>query len=95
MLFETKATADTELDSGTPYAFTIGDSDTEAHGKTVFVNAENKAFSAAVALVKLDEKSGERVDGATFELSYVPEGKTESVTSTTETEGDNKSKRWV
>lgn len=81
---ETKATADTVLERKIPWVFTIEDSDQGAHGKTVDVLAENKAFAAAVSIVKLDEKSKEGIKDAEFELTYIPEHMTsaEKVTQT-------------
>ncbi|MEE0753118.1 SpaA isopeptide-forming pilin-related protein, partial [Frisingicoccus sp.] len=70
---ETKATADTALDSTTKHTFSIGDSDTQAHGKVVPIRVENTAFSAKVTLQKLDEKSGTGINGVKFKLTYVPE----------------------
>lgn len=74
---ETKATFDTALHPG-QHSFTIGDSDTGAHGKQEEVTVTNEVFHASVTLTKLDEISGKGISNVGFTLEYIPEGKGES-----------------
>lgn len=72
---ETAATPDTVLDGDMRHEFEIAD---ENHYATTNVavacGAENKAFSASLVLHKLDGATGEALEGAEFELAYVPAG---------------------
>lgn len=71
-LLETQATSDTVLNAN-KYTFTIGDSDSKAHGTVINVNIENQAFTSDVKVIKLDETSGKGISGVNFVLSYKEE----------------------
>ena len=67
---ETATRDDLVLDPN-PVPVSIGTGD---HGTTVSVAMENKAFSASLVLHKLDGATGDALEGAEFELAYVPAG---------------------
>ncbi|MBC5583378.1 hypothetical protein H8S61_04100 [Eggerthella sp. NSJ-70] len=69
--FVETATRDDLILDPNPVPVSIGTGD---HGTTVSVAMENKAFSASLVLHKLDGATGDALEGAEFELAYVPEG---------------------